>query len=77
MFDGVLGHVIHSHQQVPSACMFDRMRVKRMCLMCGDVKKAVMARQGYICQDCVSVCVAVTLDRLAGAMLAEEERNAT
>ena len=76
MFDGVPGHVNHSDPQAASACMFGRMRVKSMCLMCGEVKKAAKAAQGHICLDCISVCVAVTLDRLAGAMQAEEERNA-
>ncbi|NBW77378.1 MAG: winged helix-turn-helix domain-containing protein [Sphingomonadaceae bacterium] len=35
------------------SCMFDRMRVRHMCMLCGDVKKAAAARQGYICLDCI------------------------
>lgn len=73
---GLMRHRADPGELHDAACLFSRAQVGRMCLMCGYVRPCVRVQQGYVCRPCVSVCVEVTVDKLAGAMTAEEERNA-
>lgn len=48
-----------------------------VCRMCGKRAPAFLAcHQGPVCANCAAVAVAVVFDKLAGAMLAEQERAA-
>ena len=49
---------------------------KVTCELCGAVTGCLPMRAGWICLRCADTAVAITMDKLAGSMVAEEERNA-
>ena len=45
-----------------------------VCALCGAKTHTYRVTRAWVCGPCLGVCVAVTMDRLAGALLAEQER---
>lgn len=45
------------------------------CMLCDRLEACVPAALGWVCVNCIGACVEVAFDRLAGALLAEQERE--
>lgn len=53
------------------------MKRDRLCCMCGGFRAGQLVTPfGPVCRNCVLVCVEVTMDRLAGALVRIEARDA-
>lgn len=49
-------------------------RRENQCSMCSEMAVCMPHAGWFVCVQCLRVCVEIVYDKLAGAMLAEQER---